>query len=1215
MAISDIGIKLSLEGVSSVQGGLSQVSGQLGELDGGAMRVGDAFNRLGGVGASVVGSLKTAFVGIFGVVGAMQLSREFVQMADAMTLLNARLRLATGGGDEFLQSQRAIYQIAQANGGALQETTTLYTKLLEPVKRLGGGVKENTAIVEAFSSALRVGGASTQEAASATLQFAQAMASGKLSGDEFRSLAEASPRFMRALADGMGVPIEALKTMGTEGKLTADVVGNALIKQLGALRDEAQQMPDTVGAAFQRMKNDVALMVDEVNTAQGVTQGLAELLGVANGVVLSIAQAFRTWGSSTRDASSGLDSMSIIAAAAGTVLETLIVLASDVAFVFKSMGREIGGIAAQFSAMGAAGGVFTSEGRAAWTQVGNMMKEDAAAARLELDRFQASVVGATSRVLQQRDAIKNHSLSAEENRNELDRLGKQQGVTGQKTLELNAATKQAKESVDQAAKAGQDYLASLNAQFAAMNQQISLGRELTKTESEILKLEEEVRAGKKKLTDQELESARAKLLEMDAMREQVAQIKEGEKATLAAIAAREKEYAAALQNTENLREQLLAQEAANLTAQTGVDYTGQLTVAKLRDAAATADRNAILAMERQENDVLADQYRQQAAGLRALADAKEQGIHIKAAQEANAEWGRVTDSINNGLTDALMRAFESGKGFFEAFKSTLVNAFKTMVLQPTIKAIMAPVSGAIGSMLGFGNAAASTGAAGSAGAGLGSLLSSGMNFLSGGTISGAALNLVNSGLGQTLGLSSLQNIGGNMIAGPTGLGSMLGSGMGMLGNGFAGYGISKALSGGYSAGGAVNTIAGIASAIPGIGPIAGIVGGLVNRAFGRKAKEIKDYGLEGSITGGDATGRTYQDWFQKGGWFRSNKSGTDYSAMADDMAAALDLGAKGVLEQTKAWAAALKLPADSLASVTANFKVKLTDDEKANKEAIELIFEGYSNALTQRFEAVLAPLQAAGEKVADTMARLASLAGFSDSINQLGGIFSTVASSSIAARENIIALAGGIDQLMAKAGQFVQDYYTTGEQAGLQARDTLELFKAIGIDGSGITSREDFRRLVESVDVSTKAGQEQLVALLNIAPQFAQLADYIKEQKTTLDEVAKQAPVVAVLDQMLPEQISTTEAVSDVSARIQEGNAVLTAIESAIKEGNVSIATGLAALATATQNVAALQAQVAASTAATAKAVSSTATDAALANSAPSYTYDIGSNYLVSAGN
>jgi len=1181
MAISDIGIKLSLEGVSSVQGGLSQVTSKLGDMDSATLKVGDA---LKGMGLAAVAAL-----GVGSLAAVTSMVKGYIDAAEGLKDLGIK----TGATVESLS---AFASIGKLTGTTAETIGQAMNKL---AKNMAGSTEESK------------GAAAALKALGLDFNAFNAMRPE----DKMLALAKAMNQF----EDGSAKSAVAMTLMGKSG---ADLL--PFMRDLG-----------NTGELVAKVTAEQAEMADQYNDAMTVAAERTEdlkrslALGLLPGMI-ALYDLTQLLGGAIRDYLAGgaaqatgqFDVMRGVIRTVGTVLEALIVLASDVAFVFKSVGREIGGIVAQFSALGEGGGIFSAEGRAGWTRVGEMIKADAQSGREELDRFQASILGMTDRILQQRDALNNHSLSSAENRNELDRLGKQHGVTGQKTLEFSAATKQAKESIDQAAKAGQDYLASLNAQFAAMNQQISLGRELTKTESEILKLEEEVRAGKKKLTDQELESARAKLLEMDAMREQVAQIKEGEKATLAAIAAREKEYAAALQITENLREQVLAQEAANLTAQTGVDYTGQLTVAKLRDAAATADRNAILAMERQENNALADQYRQQAAGLRALADAKEQGIHIKAAQEANAEWGRVTDSINNGLTDALMRAFESGKGFFEAFKSTLVNAFKSMVLQPTIKAILAPVSGAIGSMLGFGNAAASTGAAGSAGAGFGSLLSSGMNFLSGGTINGAALNLVNSGLGQTLGLSSLQNIGGNMIAGPTGLGSMLGSGMGMLGNGFAGYGISKALSGGYSAGGAVNTIAGIASAIPGIGPIAGVVGGLVNRAFGMKAKEMKDAGIEGTISGGDATGKRYQDWFQKGGWFRSNKSGTEFSELGDSLSAALDFGAKGVLEQTKAWAAALKLPAATLSEVTTSFKAKLTGDAAEDQKAIDLIFQTYQDALAGKFEAVIAPFQQAGETIADTMQRLVALSQVSESLNTLGGVFSKIATSSIEARENIIALAGGIENLMAISGQFVADYYTAQEQIGLTAKGLKEQLEAAGVTTAGdLSNKEEFRKLVESVDVSTTQGQELVVTLLQLAPEFARLTEALKtaDIEGSLAELADKAPNTAVLDSLLPEAQSTTAAIGDVAEQIKAGNDTLAKIEKAISDGNVSIATGLAALAAATQNVANLQAQVAANTAATASNTGNSATNAALADSSPTYSVDVGANsfqvtYTESAG-
>lgn len=660
--------------------------------------------------------------------------------------------------------------------------------------------------------------------------------------------------------------------------------------------------------------------------------------------------------------------------------------------------------------------------------------------------------------------------------------------------------------------------------------------------------------------------------------------------------------------TDETKKQLEQNEAFGKTG----DELAKLEIVRLKDQAAMLAQKVaqedLIGLCNEETIAHADTL----AALNKLIDAKEKGVHLQAAKEALEAWQNTAKAIGDDLTDALMRGFESGKSFMEEFKKLLVDSFSKLVLRPIIQAVMAPVSGAMASMFSGGAQAAGAGGGGnsmlsalaakyglgSAG-GLGSIFSGGASLAMNG---GSMMGLEGAGSMMANG-SMLQGAaqGAGVIAGwagPIAIGQMAG----------------RAISGGYSAmGGQSGSTAVNAGTIIGAivgGPIgAGIgaaIGGLVNRAFGMAAKENQAGGIQGSITGGSTTGQSYQDWTQKGGWFRSDKAGTNYSALNDNVAAALDMGAASVLEQTKAWAEALKLPANALATVTTDFKVALTSDQAANTAALSLLFTQYQAALTEQFTAVIEPFKQAGESIAETMQRLVVLSTFSDAFNELGGIFSKVADSSIAARENIIALAGGIDQLMAKAGQFVKDYYTQGEQAGMQAKATVGMFRELGIDGGAIASRDDFRKLVESIDVGSEAGQKQLVALLEIAPTFAALADYIKENKTTLEAVAAQAPTVAVLDQMLPEQQATSEAVTDVATRIKEGNATLTAIETAIKAGNVSIATGLAAMASAQSAVAAAQAEASRIAAKTNSAINNLAGNQSLADSAPGYTYDIG---------
>ncbi|MCA3358159.1 MAG: phage tail length tape measure family protein, partial [Roseomonas sp.] len=402
---------------------------------------------------------------------------------------------------------------------------------------------------------------------------------------------------------------------------------------------------------------------------------------------------------------------------------------------------------------------------------------------------------------------------------------------------------------------------------------------------------------------------------------------------------------------------------------------------------------------------------------------------IEQTRKIEDEWRRTTDQIGQSLSDALM---QGGKSAWEYIKGL----FRSMVLRPVIQAIVNPIAGAFAGAMGFsGAASAGTGAAGAGGmagvGGIGSLLGAASTLLNGSVVNTLAMQIMNSTVGQALGLSTVQNIGGNLVAGPTGMGSMLGSGLGMLGNGFLGYGLSKGLSGGYSAGGAVNTIAGIASAIPGIGPIAGLVGGLVNRAFGRKAPEMRDSGIMGSLSGGAATGQSFADWFQKGGWFRSNRSGTNFSALGDETSAALTAGAMGVLDSTRAWAQALKLPGDALSSVTTQFKIKLTGDATKDQAEIQALFGRYAADLATTFEGQLAPFQKAGEAISDTLQRLAGLQTFAEAINEFGGVFSRVANLSVDAREQLLGFAGGMESFVAKTQSFAANYYEEAELAGI----------------------------------------------------------------------------------------------------------------------------------------------------------------------------------------
>nr|WP_295941005.1 tape measure protein [uncultured Acidovorax sp.] len=204
--------------------------------------------------------------------------QEIVQIADAWNMMSARLKLATAGQREYTVAQKELFAIAQRIGVPIQETATLYGKLQQAVRMLGGEQKDALSLTESISQALRISGASATEAQSSLLQFGQALASGVLRGEEFNSVVENSPRLAKALADGLNVPIGRLRMLAEEGRLTADVVVNALMSQKDKLAAEYAQLPVTVSQAFTRLSNVFGQWISKLDESTGFTKKLAEAL-------------------------------------------------------------------------------------------------------------------------------------------------------------------------------------------------------------------------------------------------------------------------------------------------------------------------------------------------------------------------------------------------------------------------------------------------------------------------------------------------------------------------------------------------------------------------------------------------------------------------------------------------------------------------------------------------------------------------------------------------------------------------------------------------------------------------------------------------------------------------------------------------------------------------------------------------------------------------
>lgn len=221
---------------------------------------------------------RRAFLSFQGALGLQAGVAGLVRLADEVQSVNARLRLATSGAQQFAIAQREAYRIAAQTGAGFASIATLYGRLAQAGRSLGLSQEQIARTTEVTALALRVSGASASEASSVVRQLAQAIGSGVLRGDEFNSIMENGSRLAKALADGLGLPVGKLRELAERGLLTSDVIALALTPQLERLRAEAASMPKTVGMAMSELGDSFGRAVDRLNQSSGATAGVASAL-------------------------------------------------------------------------------------------------------------------------------------------------------------------------------------------------------------------------------------------------------------------------------------------------------------------------------------------------------------------------------------------------------------------------------------------------------------------------------------------------------------------------------------------------------------------------------------------------------------------------------------------------------------------------------------------------------------------------------------------------------------------------------------------------------------------------------------------------------------------------------------------------------------------------------------------------------------------------
>ena len=262
-----------------------------------------------------VKQLETAFAGLgVAVAGmnALNIAKDFFATANAADAAQRRIKMVSTGLDDYrlvMQTARnASAKFGLSQTEAANAVADIYTRL----RPVGFGLSEINAIYEGFNTAVKLSSVEAGAASSAFLQLSQGLGSGTLQGDELRSVLEQMPSIAQAIAKEMNVTVGSIKKLGSEGKITSEVMVRALdrirtegAEKLATAMDTPQQRIVALGNAMEDFKVAVASDVAPVvigaigqitvaiqNATQFVTDlrtGFGLLAGAFSGVASGIS--------------------------------------------------------------------------------------------------------------------------------------------------------------------------------------------------------------------------------------------------------------------------------------------------------------------------------------------------------------------------------------------------------------------------------------------------------------------------------------------------------------------------------------------------------------------------------------------------------------------------------------------------------------------------------------------------------------------------------------------------------------------------------------------------------------------------------------------------------------------------------------------------------------------------------------------------------------
>jgi hypothetical protein len=397
---------------------------------------------------------------------------------------------------------------------------------------------------------------------------------------------------------------------------------------------------------------------------------------------------------------------------------------------------------------------------------------------------------------------------------------------------------------------------------------------------------------------------------------------------------------------------------------------------------------------------------------------------------------------------------------------------------------------------------------------------------------------------------------------------------------------------GYAAGAGLTAFTSLAALG---GPIGIVVGAIAGKYLGKALSSImggkqslEDSGFTmdktslGAILANGAKANSYADIKTDGGWFHSDKRNTQMQSLGQDANVQFSLVIESLADSVTEAGKLLGVSGAGFEAQLNNFVVDIgkvslkgkTGDE-IQKE-LEAVFSKLGDQMAASAVGGLQQFQKVGEGYLETLVRVASdYAKVDASLQSIGKKFGAEGLSSIKAREDLIALMGGVDDFQSKTASFGSNFLTKAEQLAPVAKYVDDQLTALGL--GYVKSRDQFKAVALSQDLNTAAGQKLFTSLMGLEAAFAathaaavdltkteqEVADERKDLQDQLDQVtmtqvqlaAKARNALAEVNRPLYDLVQTAQKLADTATSMEKFRDAAKSLNDSLLTGSLSVLT------------------------------------------------------------